>query len=335
VTTTDREAEPVLAPLVESLRAAVGAHTVCLLVQEDVVLEYRIRAIASRSANVQRSGVFSTGDPLLTASMSREPISVRRIDGGRDVVAGYLRYYDDPPAIDHIALAPIPLRDDPSTTFLLVDATEEGDLGAPHARTLIEHFAQTLSIMLQEGATTPSDSSETLPGNGGPTTTQTPRVRESDPVEAHEPAEAAQGPRPRREIIAEEIERADDTDSDLALVLVHLNRAEAIERGGAAAVESAEHALRRRLEEAAPDQRVERFGELTYGVFYRAGIDEVETWAADLHDAMQAATGELEGGASIGAALLADRHESPDDLRDDATRALREAYETGACTIVE
>ena len=46
-------------------------------------------------------------------------------------------------------------------------------------------------------------------------------------------------------------------------------------------------------------------------------------------------SGWLEGGVSIGIAVLQDRHEGPNDLRADATEALREAYQTGACTILE
>lgn len=411
ITTTDPSREPVLVPLVESLRAAVDAHSVCLLVQEDVVLEYHIRAIASRSADVKRDGVFSTNDPLLTASMSRQPISVRRIEGGRDVVAGYLRYYDEPPSIDHIALAPVQLRDTATTTFMLVDATEESDLGAPNARAIIEQYAETVALVLQSKASASTRSEEEqapVHGDSSPSRTGTPRVRESDPVpddadehpdlfsgaaeisgdgpqaddtadatpspsrdddrHAGEPADGRHDderpagsptpemaedepeaepvdhgetqpddgkPRPRGEIIAEEMEAADRVGSQLALVLVHLNRAEAIARAGHEAVVSAEETLRSRLKEASPEQRVVRFGELTYGVFYHGGLHEVEPWAVNLQQQMDAATGELEGGASIGVAFRRHRHETPASLRADATEALREAYETGTCTIVE
>lgn len=425
LTTSSRSDEPVLVPLVESLRAAVNAQSVCLLVQEDVVLEYEIEAIVSQSTDVQRSGSFSTGDPLLTASMSRQPISVRRIEGGRDVVAGYLRYYTDPPNIDHIALAPVPVRDTPKTIFLLVDATNRSDLGAPHARALIEQYAETVALVLQSGAagsatSAPEESSavESPPNDGGPSQTGTPRVRESDPVtdmdavfdgDAHNDAhnddargggthdgdtydeapssaqdasvndernpstedeaeveernEASssrvaegaevdgqterhraeresdhadeQKPRPRREIIAEEMEQADRDATDLALVLVHLNRSESIARAGEDAVASAEEALRDRLRRAAPKQRVERFGELTYGVFFRGGLSRVEPWAINVQNQMHAATGELEGGASIGVAIRGRRHDTPESLRADATQALHEAYKTGTCTIIE
>ncbi|NBC84625.1 MAG: hypothetical protein GVY25_00335 [Bacteroidetes bacterium] len=397
ITTTDPSREPVLVPLVESLRVAVDAHSVCLLVQEDVVLEYHIRAIASRSSEVKRDGVFSTNDPLLTASMSRQPISVRRIEGGRDVVAGYLRYYDEPPSIDHIALAPVKLRDTATTTFMLVDATEGSDLGAPNARAIIEQYAETVALVLQSkasGSTRSKEEQAPAHGDSSPSRTGTPRVRESDPFPADadehpdlfsgaaeisgdgpqsdERADATPSapgdeephadeqtdrrmddepetdvaddtetqsengkPRPRGEIIAEEMEAADRAGSQLALVLVHLNRAEAIARAGDEAVASAEKTLRSRLKKASPEQRVVRFGELTYGVFYRGGLHEVEPWAVNLQQQMDAATGELEGGASIGVALRRHRHETPESLRADATQALREAYETGTCTIVE
>jgi hypothetical protein len=126
---------------------------------------------------------------------------------------------------------------------------------------------------------------------------------------------------------------ADAGDDDLALVLVHLNRAESIARRGPEAVDTAEQLLRTRLEHFAPGQRVERFGELTYGLFPRQGLDEVETWAADLQDALAEETGELEGGVSVGVAVRSPRHDAQ-ELRADATEALREAYETGTCTIV-
>ena len=43
----------------------------------------------------------------------------------------------------------------------------------------------------------------------------------------------------------------------------------------------------------------------------------------------------FEGGVSIGIALLQDRHKDADDFRADATEALREAFESGATTIIE
>ena len=316
-TTVEADEQPVLGPFLESLRAALGARTVCLLVQEDVILEYRIAACASVESAAQHGGTFETQSPLLTATMSRQPVTVRPVNGDDQADLGY---YDTPPAIAQMALAPVPQPNAATTAFLLADATADTDLGTSRARSLLERYAETV---------------EMLGGLGDPSDVET-RGRKTDATtdeEGVEPAEEEEEPRPRREIIAEEMTAADAGDDDLALVLVHLNRAESIARRGAESVATAERLLRTRLEHFAPGQRVERFGELTYGLFPRRGLDEVETWAAELQDAMAEETGELEGGVSVGVAVRGPRHDA-NELRADATEALREAYETGTCTIV-
>jgi hypothetical protein len=328
-TTTDPGTEsavsddrPVLGPFLESLRAALGAETVCLLVQEEVVLEYRIEALASAHSEVQRTGHFETRSPLLTATMSRQPVTVRTLDGNEQ--RADLAFYERPPAIEQVAVAPVPQPDTAATVFLLADATAETDLSASRARSLLERFADTVTLLREPDAAPVGHERTPVPDPEG--------TGESPP--AAEPTEdATDKPRPRREIIAEEMRAADAGDDELALVLVHLNRAESIARRGEEAVDKAEHLLRTRLEHLAPGQRVERFGELTYGLFPRRGLEEVEAWAADLQDAMVQETGELEGGVSVGVAVRGPRHDA-EELRADATEALREAYETGTCTIV-
>jgi GGDEF domain-containing protein len=142
----------------------------------------------------------------------------------------------------------------------------------------------------------------------------------------------AESPRPRRELIAEEMEAAQSNSEKLALALVHLNRAESIARRGEEAVASAEHLFEARLDQLMPAQRIERFGELTYGIFFREGADAVEPQVAELKARMAQEEGELEGGVSVGAAVW--NEEDPEALRTEATEALREAYETGTPTIV-
>jgi hypothetical protein len=257
--------------------------------------------------------------------MSRQSVTVRSLDDDERRVLGY---YDTVPAISQVALAPVSRPDTPATVFLLVDATAEVDLGTPHVRSMLEHYAETAALLLDadkpvpEPAAAPTGASDTV-------------VEGSEPMAEPAPGSRAdaESPRPRREIIAEEMQAADVASDDLALVLVHLNRAESIARRGEEAVAAAEQHLRSRLENLAPGQRVERFGELTYGLFVRRDVDAVEGWAADLQDAFAQETGRLEGGVSVGAAVRGGHHD-PEALRADATDALLEAYETGTCTIV-
>jgi hypothetical protein len=325
---TNPDDAPVLGPLLASARAALDAETVCLLVQDEVALSYRIEAIASTHSSVQRSGTFDTQTPLLTATMSRESVTIRTL-AEEEVAIEDLRYYDDPPAVDHLALAPVAQPETSTTTFLLADASGESDLRTSRARTVMEHFAETVALLLD---------TDRLPSR--PSDTESP---DASPAEhaAGESAAAAGGnsggveiedARPRRELIAEEMEAAQAAAEDLALALVHLNRAESIARRGEEAVASAERLFQARLEQLAPNQRIERFGELTYGIFFREGASAIEPWMADFESTMAQEEGELEGGVSVGVAVWTE--ETPEALRSEATKALREAYETGTCTIV-
>lgn len=324
---------PVLAPFLESLRASIGAQSVCLLVQEEVALEYRIEAMASVQPDAKHEGTFETQEPLLTATMSRQSVTVRSMDGDerRD-----LGYYGTVPAVTQVALAPVARPETSATVFLMADATSEVDLSNSDARSLIEHFSDTVARLLDAKETRPDHGIEVAPEAEmpeEPAADGTPASADAS-ASPEPPADSTdEEPRPRREIIAEEMEAADAASEDLALVLVHLNRAESIARQGEEAVAATERHLRSRLEDLAPGRRVERFGELTYGIFVRSGVDEVEGWAADLQDSMAQETGKLEGGVSVGVAVRDVRHDA-EGLRADATDALLEAYETGTCTII-
>lgn len=305
-----------LTPYLESLRAALDAYTVGLLVQEEVALRYRIEAIVSQSDRVRTTGTFETEQPLLTASMSRHAVTIQAV-GEDEVTQHQLGYYEEAEAVERIALAPVPAPEGHMTYFLVVDAKSGNRLEARRTQRLLARFAELLGRLLEFERTEPEPESFV------------------DPSVDQAAEKSTEAPRPRRDIIAEEMEQARQEARDLALALVYLNRAESIARDGDGAVATAEEALRTQLEQLAPRSRVERFGELTFGVFYSGNAANVEPWAERLQEEMGAASGTLEGGVSIGVALLADRHDDPDVLREDATEALRVAYETGTCTIVE
>lgn len=320
--------DAVLTPYVEALRAALDAHTVCFLAQTDVALDYDIRAIASESDAVRHSGTFETKNALLTPQMMDEPITIRPL-GSPDVVSAYLGYYRDAPAVDHVALAPVPVSDAPEVYFLLADTLGDTDLDTATAGAILQHFAETLAVVLNRrraDATTRTASNHTPSSDNEPADPGAPEATD-DPSDEDDP-------RPRTDIIAEEMAATDADEAPLSLLLVHLNRAEAIARKGDNAVEDAEMLFAQRLDAFGASSRVIRFGELTYGIFYRGDADAVEPFATELQDTMRGETGVLEGGVSIGVAVRSDRH-TPQSLREDATKALSESYKTGACTIVE
>jgi hypothetical protein len=291
-------------PCLLSLRAAVDATTVCILSQEEMTLRYQVEAIVSRNSYARTHGRFSTRTPLIGATMAQKPITVQRVDA-QGFPPAQLGYYTETIAIRQVAFAPLPLVLDERSYFLVVDTMMEGGLDAARKQHLIPQYARLLASLM------------------GPDADETPRLEP--------PSAAPAQPRPRREIVAEEIALARRLHHPLALALVYLNSPET-ETEQVTAVEAAlEASLRRHT----PQGRIERFGELTFGVFYRNQAPEVEAWAMQLQDEVTHQNGLLVGELCVGAALLHDRHTSPDDLRADATTALREAYETGTCTILE
>lgn len=318
------DTDPVLHPLLESLRAAVDAETVCLLLQKDVALKYEIEALASVHSSIRRGESFETDEPLLTATMSRQPVTVRQIDGR---TRSDLQYYDTIPDVTQVGVAPVGRPGTASTVFLLADATSEVDLNSSRVRSLLDHFADTIEEVRH--AEVHEEPSRSAPSEEGPAAS----TGSDEPDDGTDRGEDEE-PRPRGEIVAEEMEAADDASDPLSLVLVHLNRAESIARQGQAEVDRAEQHFRTRLEDLAPGQRVERFGELTYGIFVRQNAGAMEDWAVDLQEAMAGETGVLEGGVSVGVAVRSPDH-GAEGLREDATKALLEAYETGTCTIIE
>jgi GGDEF domain-containing protein len=190
--------------------------------------------------------------------------------------------------------------------ILVVDTMNDGGLESTSAHILLEQYATLLQSLLES-------------------------VERGDLA----PQKPEKSVKPRRDIIADEMQKARKESKPLALALVFLNRGEEIVGSGETDIVEMESVFEARLREVATSGRVEKFGELTYGVFYRGTADTVAAWASRLQTAFVDTDGHLRGGVSVGVAQLNARHESPDDLRSDATAALQEAFESGECTIVE
>lgn len=292
----------VLVPYLQSFRAAIQAHTVCLLKQPIDALHHQIEGIVSLNAYARSGGDFAAKVPLLQTRESRTT-EIRRV-ADDDFPASGLGYYREAIAVKEIAVTPVPGEAAGGQYILLADSMRERTFDSDRIRSLTRHFARLLGAVMDDAS-------------GG------------------EVLDSYDSVRPRREIINEEIERARLARRPLALALVHLNRAESVADLGEREVKSQERVLAAHLRRTARNARVERFGELTFGVFFSSPAKVVEKWATHLHRELAQSGGPLEGGVSIGIAVLQDRHEDADALRRDATDALREAYESGTCTIVE
>ncbi len=296
----DASGESVLATCLTALQNVLDAHSVCLLKQEELALQYEIiEAVGEGTGETS----FTTRDPLVTAGMTRRSVTVQRV-GSQALPAYNLGYYEgEAPVIRQVMMAPVRYPREPVTCFLLADTERAGGFNGQRPRDLISQFASLIGGLLEDEAERADLPSEDV--------------------------------RPRREIIQEAITGARDEGTQLTLVLVYLNRAEALAGDGEAAVTEAEKALEERLARDVPRERVVRFGELTYGIFHMGEMHMLEAWASAVQRELSGASGRLEGGVSIGMATLGDDNSDPEKLRADATRALREAYETGALVLLD
>ena len=292
--------------LLNAIQASVDGYTASL-VKQDINDRFTIEAIIS-----QNPQAIDVDSPVLkTALLENKHVAdaaVTVVEIGKDGVASdVLSYYKEPVNVQQLAIARVKIPDNSGIYYLMIDALPWQDLDDPWQRLMIGQFATLLGTFM---ATPQLDerSNERVK----------PRIR------------------PRREIIEEEITHARSKSRPLALALIYLNRAEEIANLGPKAVVDAERLLESLLESALDDIRIERFGELTFGVFHEEEVSEVEAWALLLQEAVDEDENiYFEQGISIGIALLQDRHKTADDLRADATAALRESFETGACTIIE
>ena len=294
----------VLVPAFKSLRASIDAYTVCLLRQQESPLRYYVEAMVSQNSYAREGGSFSAKEPLMSGHRSLVPVVYPRV-GPNGFPKDKLGYYHEPISVRQVAMVPVVPKKAEGPYVLLVDTTNDGGLEAASVRVLLEQYARLTQVLLDsaaEGSLAPSGESE---------------------------------PRPRRDIIAEEMERARTMSHPLSLALVFLNRGEELSASeDEALLDDTESAFETRLREVVMDARVERFGELTFGVFYHGAPDSIARWAAGVQASFEKENGLLEGGVSVGVALMTNRHETPDDLRSDATAALQESFETGECTIV-
>ena len=290
--------------LLNAVQASVDGHTACLI-KRQIDGRCHVEAIVSQNPVALDAEAFSMDVYFANDKILENAVSVVEI-GADEFGLETLQYYSEPVPVRQLAIAPVKGADSIESYFLLVDALGWQDLDDPWQRLMIGQFATLIGTFLATPISE-EDSGEFV----------RPRIR------------------PRREIIAEEMNKARSEDQPLALALIYLNRAEEVASAGPKALVDAERQMAARLEDAVNGGRLERFGELTYGVFHAEDVGEVETWALQLQEELLNEGSHFDGGVSIGIALLQERHQGADEFRADATEALREAYETGACTIIE
>ena len=306
---------PAVAALLQSARAALGAQTVALFWHDaeddsfapDATEAEPAGAFVLDALDTDHGAVQCTGRFRATAALADVPADANVVLSGGALAA--LGYYAAPEAdLGHAAAIPVPLVDGP-TTFLVADRPAEHAAFDADRLALLVAYAGLLADLL---ALDPP--AEWAP-HGEPARTGPPRTR--------------------REIIAEEMDAARQDGRPLALALVYRADAEEVAAQGARAVEQGERRLRSRIERATPEGRIERFGELMFGVFMAASGEQIEEWAEELHTApLPEGMDGVAPPLHLGAVVMTDAHDDPEAFRAAATRALEEAYAEDAGWVI-
>ena len=291
----------VLIPALRSLRASIDAYTVCLLRQADLPLRYHVEVMISQNSYARNGGAFSAKEPMLAGHHALVPVVYPRV-GPNGFPKAKLGYYHEQINVRQVAMVPVVPKKYDDLFILLVDTMNDVGLEAASVRVLLEQYARLVTTILDTEA------------EGG--------LADLD---------ASSPPKPRREIITEEMERSRSEHHPLSLALVYLNNGEKAE----GEVAELENVFSGRLKSVAVDARIERFGELTYGIFYHGAKTGIAAWASRIQDGFPKDDAQLPGGVSVWVAVMQERHQSADELRSDATAALQEAFSSGECIIVE
>jgi hypothetical protein len=264
-----------------ALWAATDVQTVALFSSDASGGTYALEAALSHNPAVRREGRFSAADHLLDEVSPDRPLTILEAN---DPLVRTLPYYKR--AVHVGGAAVLPVRNyDGTTAYLVVDLQQDQTGFTERQRDLLTRYADLLGAMLAQPEDDPA----------GHRTTPT-----------------------RRSIIAEEMERARETERPLALALVYRTDAEEVAERGADAVVAAERDLRLHLEDLTPQGRVERFSELVYGTFLHEEPEAIEAWVREVRTR----------GAEVDLPLVAGvarliTHRDPDELRADAFNALQ------------
>ncbi len=286
----------VILPCLEALAAATGSQTACIIERIDNSLRHRVLAVASRSDYARSGGKYTAMVPYVGRSARPGSVNVRNYEV--DLDSSLLRYYSEHTSIKSLAAVPL-ARNAVNAHLLICDSRRVDAFSSKDIKAIITQFARTIDHVLAPPA---GDENEVMAAG----------------VQA----------------IAEEMERARTDNAPLALALVHLNQS-GVDGHVASGYMSVENRLLEQLRDSDAAIRIERLSTYTYGVFYPGTINEVEDWAVTFESQVESDPVIGHAGVSIGVCMLADRHETADEFRIDAMAALEEAFECGACTILE
>lgn len=315
--TPDQAIKLAVGHMLEALLHASGAHTAALLrdLTTPSTHKYVLQAIASRNAYARTEATLILRQSL-SSQVEKDGVQHIRIGGGFHASA--LRYYRDQLAIRE--LLAVPLRMESLPFVLVLDSQEDGLLNQPRTRALLataarmfEHAGFVLPAPVDDFWVEDSPAADPIVkgvANG---------LIEEDNLERKKTLETlgigTPPAKPRNEILQEEME-ATHAGNPLIFTLVALADPHVSEDD----LLNLELALRTLVHDGASGDRVEQFGELTYGVFFRGTDADAETWIISLYAHLERTFPNYIFG--IGAVQQTERHTTAKQLREETNALL-------------
>jgi hypothetical protein len=302
-----------------ALKDSLEAYTVALMMADIAASKYRTVRIVSDSRRLSAIRFFPFKGHFLSRLLPEA--TVLRV-ASEELRREDLSYYSREEAIDRLMVAPV-MREEQVAGFLVADFKKNSPKLTKAQKDVLAAGGLLMgSLLALRGGSLEAE----------PAVEAAPEATESDRPMLRLVSSGSRSP--QNEVIREEMRWAREAQHPLALALVFLDDKATITSRGPSAVMEAEQWMRSRLEEIAPEGRVEHFGELGFGVFHHKDVDFVESWVSTTQGSFLTTEVAIEGSLVVGVAMLCDEHERPEDLQSDAARALRAAYETGDGTIL-
>ncbi len=288
-------------PLLESAVAALGSTTAVIVTRIAESSRYRIVGIVSSHKRARRGGQFTADAPYLPRRRKKD--DVVHLEAPDSLEPSHIRYYDGDVDVAHQAI--IPVAATTGDYLFIADFADTAD-DFERIDPIMVGYAAALRALL---------SSSTILSNAALAKTSV--------------------------VVSRALAQARAARTPLAMALVCMKDGERFLSSERDVVLAAERELEALLDSLTPDGKIEKLADLTFGVFLTDEVNHVEQWALKLQDAVDEratspdVTSSIVGSVIIGVAMLSDRHETADDLREDALAALEESFQSGACTILE
>ncbi|MCB0720526.1 MAG: hypothetical protein KDD65_18920 [Bacteroidetes bacterium] len=287
-------------PLLESALASLTAETVVLLSRIAESSRYRIAALVSDHPKARAGGQFTADAPYLPRRRKKDEV-VHLRDELLD--ESHSRYYDGTVTVAQQAIVPIAAT---TGDYLFIADWRTPQHDTERVDPLMLGYAAALRALL---------SSSTMLSNAAILKTS--------------------------EIVSRALSRARAENTPLAMALVCMKDGERFLASERDVVLEAEQELESVLDEITSEGRIEKLADLTFGVFLSEDVATVEQWALKVQEMAEKRAGlpdlmsRIVSSAVVGVAMLSERHQNADDLREDALAALEESFQSGACTILE